>query len=248
MAALACAQLEPGVPVLGVLGGMGPAATADFLTKLVQATPAERDAHHIPVLLRSFPQIPDRSAAIVHGQQSPLPHLLLGVQFLAASGVSAIAIPCNAAHYWHSELQAAVTVPVLHIAEAIERALRRRDAFNGPVAVFGTEGTVRAHIFDERLIGSGYELLPLLEQEVSALGSAIRETKAGRLDMADGFLRVAAASVAGRGALTIVLACTELPLLPSAADPGLFLDATGALAEFCVARMHCTAEERATLA
>ena len=92
---------------LGVLGGMGPLATADFLRKLVKKTPAGIDQEHIPVLLYGDCTIPDRTANIVGGGLSPLPKLLDGIRFLNESGAKVICIPCNSAHCWYEEMQAA---------------------------------------------------------------------------------------------------------------------------------------------
>jgi aspartate racemase len=224
-------------PRLGVLGGMGPAATADFLAKLVRATPAKRDWDHIPVVVRSFPQIPDRSDAILLAGESPLPALAEGVRWLAASDVDAIAIACNTAHHWYEELQQGVGVPILHIADAVNEALQRDDNAVGPIALFATEGTLRARIFEQRL-NSRFELLPSEPKDIWQIMAAVRAAKASRLDLADQLLRDATARNAARGARRIVLACTELPILPSAANTSLYLDATDALARFCVARLN----------
>ena len=91
-------------PVLGVLGGMGPLATVDFLRKLIEETPAARDEDHLPVIAWSVPQIPDRPAAITGNGESPLPALLAGVHTLKAAGAVALAIPCNTAHYWYDDM------------------------------------------------------------------------------------------------------------------------------------------------
>src|SRR5208283_405759 len=97
---------------------MGPAATADFLAKLVRLTPARRDQEHIPIVLYCQPQTPDRGAAILAGGVSPLPHLLQGVRRLTEAGAQVLAIPCNSTHHWFEQLQAACPVPILHIADA----------------------------------------------------------------------------------------------------------------------------------
>ena len=60
--------------ILGVLGGMGPLATVDFLQKLIEETPARRDQDHVPVVAYSVPQMPDRPPAIIGTGESPLPH------------------------------------------------------------------------------------------------------------------------------------------------------------------------------
>jgi hypothetical protein len=73
--------------MLGVLGGMGPAATVDFLDKFVALTPAIRDQEHLPVLVNFAPQIPDRSAAILGNGPSPLPAMQRALHLLVAGGV-----------------------------------------------------------------------------------------------------------------------------------------------------------------
>ena len=84
---------------LGVLGGMGPLATVDFLQKLIEETPATRDQDHIPLIAYSVPQIPERPAAIAGHGESPLPHMLDGMRTLRNAGATMIAIACNTAHY-----------------------------------------------------------------------------------------------------------------------------------------------------
>mgnify|MGYP001791910431 CR=1 FL=1 len=84
--------------VLGVLGGMGPLATVDFLKKLVEETPAASDADHLPVIAWSVPQIPSRPAAIMGNGESPLPAPLAGIRTLQEPGPGVIATPCNTAH------------------------------------------------------------------------------------------------------------------------------------------------------
>ena len=111
---------------LGVLGGMGPLATAAFLAKLALATPARVDQEHIPVLVYGDCATPDRTAAALARGASPLPQLLRGAGFLARQGVAAIAMPCNSAHCWYDELAAAVDRPVLHIVDACVALLRQR--------------------------------------------------------------------------------------------------------------------------
>ncbi|MFO0009419.1 MAG: aspartate/glutamate racemase family protein, partial [Betaproteobacteria bacterium] len=113
-------------PTLGVLGGMGAMATVDFLRKLVEATPAERDQEHIPLIVRFCPEVPDRAAALAGSGPSPQPALVAAAVELAAAGAQALAIPCNTAHYWYDALCAAVPIPILHIVDAALAELQRR--------------------------------------------------------------------------------------------------------------------------
>src|SRR3954471_9827880 len=104
-------------PLLGVLGGMGPLATVDFLAKLIEETPAKGDPDHVPVIVYSVPQIPDRPGAILENTESPLPAMLEGVRHLKRGGATLIAIACNTAHFWYDALSAE-GVPIAHIADA----------------------------------------------------------------------------------------------------------------------------------
>ena len=114
-------------PTLGVLGGMGPLATADFLQKLVLATKAGRDQEHIPVIVYGDCTTPDRTAAVLGKGPSPVPQLVEGIEFLNAARVAVIAIPCNSAHCWYKDMAAASLAPVLHIVEASARRVQRRE-------------------------------------------------------------------------------------------------------------------------
>ncbi len=86
--------------MIGVLCGMGPLATADFFSKVIAATPAKGDADHVPLLIQSDPRIVSRPAAILGNGRSPLPDLLLGRDRLIQAGATALAMPCNTAHFW----------------------------------------------------------------------------------------------------------------------------------------------------
>src|SRR5579875_1708753 len=96
-----------GGKILGVLGGMGPLASAHFMARLTLLTPATRDQDHIPAVLWSDPRVPDRNAARLGTGADPLPVLLRGLAGLRAAGAGAIAIPCNTAHGWYDGMTAA---------------------------------------------------------------------------------------------------------------------------------------------
>ena len=134
--------------MLGILGGMGPSATADFFTKLVAMTPAGCDQEHVPLLLSCLPQTPDRSAAILGTGPSPLPYLLLGLRRLIDAGALAIVVPCNSCHHWFDELQAASPAPILHIADAAIAALPEDSR---PVALLATRGALQSGFYQRRL-------------------------------------------------------------------------------------------------
>ena len=226
------------LPLVGVLGGMGPAATADFHHKLVAATPARRDQDHVPLLIHSIPQIPDRAASILDGADSPAPALVSVARSLEAAGAELLVMPCNTAHFWYDELRQAVGVPVLHIADPVLEALVQRGTFSR-VGLLGTRATVAAGLYAKRAAqgparAQGIEWLqPSPAEQHDGVDPGIEAVKAGQLGRAEWLLREAARSLVDQGADAIVLACTEIPLvLQHAAVP--VLDATQLLAEATV--------------
>ena len=223
--------------VIGVLGGMGPMATVDFMSKVIALTPASRDQDHLPLIVYSVPQVPDRTAAIVEGKESPLPAMIEGLHTLVRAGVECIAIPCNTAHHWYDDLARISSVPVLHIVDAAGAAMQRRGVHDGPVGLLATAGTLDAGIYPARLAGHGYEcILPDDGDMETLVTPGIGLVKAGRTAEAEELLRAAADNLLGRGARTIILGCTEIPIALKDDDASAtrYVDATRALAESCV--------------
>jgi len=220
-------------PALGVIGGMGPLATADFLYKLAQATQAGCDQEHVPVILYGDCTTPDRTAAVLGKGPSPLPNLQAGIEFLNAARVHVIAIPCNSAHSWYREMAEASLAPVLHIAESSVQQVRRNNPRTRKVGILSTEGTHRMGIYVRTLEKAGYEAVSATEAEFAQFVSpAIADIKAGRLPEAEGKLHIAADRLLARGAEQIILGCTEIPLGMETRlrdNPSTMVDSTQAL-------------------
>ncbi|HLR96372.1 MAG TPA: amino acid racemase [Jiangellaceae bacterium] len=207
--------------VLGVLGGMGPAATADFLDKLAASTPAARDQEHIATLVYSDPTTPDRSDAMVAEGPDPLPALLHGIEFLSNAGVGAIAIPCNSAHFWYDQMQRATDVPILHIVDAVAEQVRARAGEVRRIGLMSTDGTARSGVYD-RLADHGYELMDLTDLGADSPTTAgIRLVKSGDLDAARRTLTRAANELVDRGAQGIVYGCTDISAVLGPAPSGI---------------------------
>jgi aspartate racemase len=224
--------------VLGVLGGMGPLASAQFMLRLTLLTPAARDQDHIPTLLWSDPRVPDRTAARLGGGADPLPALLRGIHGLQAAGAGAIAIPCNTAHGWFDAMQAATPLPLLHIVDAAEAELARLGIRPGPIGLMGTAATLAMGLYQGRLEPRGWRcLLPDDAAMVGRVTPAIAAVKANRLAEAHAPLAEVARGLMARGATAVVLGCTEIPL-GIAAGPALpfpICDTIDALARAAVA-------------
>ena len=226
-------------PLLGVLGGMGPLATVDFLAKLIEEAGAERDEDHVPVVVYSVPQIPSRPAAIIAGGASPLPAMAAGAQSLRRAGATTLAIACNTAHYWYDALESAAGLPILHIADATLDAMEGNGHLPGTVGLIGTKGTIEAGFFQERFAGQGIAcVLNSAEEQDSLVLPAIAAVKRHALDVAHALAVQACERLVARGAQTIVLGCTEIPPaleFKSHAYSTRCIDPTRALAQACVA-------------
>ena len=199
--------------ILGVLGGMGPLASAQFMVRLTLLTPAARDQDHIPAVLWSDPRVPERVAARDGTGPDVLPALVRGIRGLEAAGCGAIAMPCNTAHGWIDGMRAATGLPILHIIDAAAEDLRRQGVAPGPVGIMGTSATLAMRLYQDRLGRLGWPCLQPTDDEMARLVTpAIAAVKANRVVEAYAPLAEVVGLLRARGAGAVVLGCTEIPL------------------------------------
>ncbi|MEU2957389.1 MULTISPECIES: aspartate/glutamate racemase family protein [Streptomyces] len=222
---------------LGVLGGMGPTATAEFLRLLSLAVPARSDQEHPRIVMLSEPSIPERTGAILAGSDAPLLPIRAGLEQLASWGADLLVVPCNTAHAFIDRLQDLLPVPVVHIADATLRAAMRTSPEGGWLAA--TTGTVHSGIYQRRAAELGYRLLvpdEPLQAEIHRSGVLV---KANRLAEGGTALASAVRGLWQRHDLPVLTACTELPLAYQAAGlPGeRSVSSLAALVTACVAEL-----------
>lgn len=228
------ANPAPRLRTLGVLGGMGPMATIDFLRKLTQATPAQCDQDHVPQVVHFCSQVPDRSSALSGRGPSPLPSLLQAARLIEQSGAEALVIPCNTAHAWYDDIRAALKIPVLHIVDAVATQLQGR-LHGEPIGLLATEGTLASGVYERRRPELRW-LRPSDAVMADCVMPAIRAVKRNDIETATRLLDRAIEALKHGGASAVVLACTELPLAVAANDARLqIIDATDALARAALA-------------
>lgn len=214
--------------VLGVLGGMGPAATLDFLAKLQAATPVKREQDHLRVLVDINPKVPDRNV----GDEDPGPVLAAMATGLRDAGAQVLAIACNTAHAFADEVRAS-GLPLVDMLEAAGLAAKAQGAKT--VGVLGT--SMALGLYRDRFSHMGLEVVMLDDHEQVEFMAVLYRIKHGDVGAASRETMAALAHrLVGKGAQSVVAGCTEVPLVLSADDLSVpFLDATEALARRCVA-------------
>ena len=221
-----------GRKVIGIIGGMGPMATADLFIKIIESTDAKTDQEHLHVLIDNNTDIPDRTACILAGSDAPLGLMVESAQRLVAQGADLLIIPCNTAHYFHGGVQAAVDVPVLNMPEISARYCAEKGY--KCVGLLSTSGTVRARIYEPYFEELGIRLLHPTQVGIDNLMYLIYdEIKAGRTPHPER-LYPELVDLEGQGAQAFLLACTELPLVFHDGGRVPFIDPTRLLARAAV--------------
>ena len=221
-----------GRKVIGIIGGMGPMATADLFTKIIQSTVAKTDQEHLHVLIDNNTDIPDRTACILEGSDAPLGPMVESARRLVDQGADLLIIPCNTAHYFHPGVQAAVDVPVLNMPEI--SAQYCADHGFSTVALLSTAGTARAQIYEPYFEKLGIRLLHPTKVGIDNLMYLIYdEIKAGRTPHPER-LYPELMALEEQGAQAFLLACTELPLVFQNGGRVPFIDPTLLLARAAV--------------
>jgi aspartate racemase len=227
------------LPSVGIVGGMGPLATVDYLQKIIEETPASNDQEHVPCVVVTIPQAPDRTECILRGGESPLAAMQLGIEALERAGAGCLTIACNTAHHWANELVAESDLPLLHIADAVCVELKRAAAYGDAVGILSTRGTLASGFYQRRLHAEGYRVMLSTDNELEAwVSKGIALTKQGDVAGGGRLLGYAANELRERGCDRLLLACTEIPLALDWVkhDSGAYsIDATRALARSAVA-------------
>tara|TARA_B100000315_G_C14387936_1_gene500525 strand:- start:93 stop:842 length:750 start_codon:yes stop_codon:yes gene_type:complete len=225
--------------LLGVLGGMGPLATADFLTKLISLTPGSVDADHIPVVISSEPQIPLRVLGVDNDDpDSPLPAMMDRRDLLLQAGVRAIAMPCNTAHYWHGNLTSGLDIPFFHIVDAVIESLQAMGQPGRTVGLMATKASIEGRLYEDPIRERGFGCLVAdADLTASHVIPGIALVKENRLAEAKTLLGETVERLLDAGAEKVVLGCTELPVGLDMSDPWVAercIDPTAALAQTCI--------------
>jgi aspartate racemase len=202
---------------VGVLGGMGPLATQAFYGELIRATEAESDQDHIPVVVDADPSISDRTAFLLGAGADPRPAIMAAARRLELAGAELLVMPCNTAHAFEDELRQTIAVPLVPWVDTVSDAIAGHGS--APVAILATTGTLRAAMYQRALAQRDVATLVPGDREQEQVMSVVYGVKRGEFGvrLRQRLLEVAE-TMAGAGARSLLLACTELPLAVPASD------------------------------
>ena len=197
---------------LGILGGMGPAASAEFVTRLIRQTPATCDQEHIPFVLWNDPTVPDRNASLINQDDLPWAKLKAGVLGLKAAGCDHVVIPCNTAHFWFDRLSQ-LGVPITHIVGSVAQELKALKIYSGSIGVIGTKATMSMGLYQRYLGKLGWSCVtPSTHEMDNVVQPAIELIKAGNIEEAHDLLLKTIDQLLPWSVDAVVLGCTEIPL------------------------------------
>ena len=202
---------------IGILGGMGPEATAYFFELIIQNTKAEKDQEHIPVIIYSNPEIPPRTEAVTGEGPSPLPSLLEGVRVLKEAGADFMVMPCVTAHHFYNEILAEVKVSFLNmIDETVLSALRRMPELK-KAGLIASTGTLKARLFHHAFAKEGVGIIEPDDEGQARVTEAIFGKGGIKAGFTSGKSREiilnTAQELVRRGAEAVIAGCTEVPLV-----------------------------------
>ncbi|NJF24562.1 aspartate racemase [Thermococcus sp. Bubb.Bath] len=194
--------------VIGILGGMGPLATAELFRRIVEKTPAKRDQDHPRIIIYNNPKIPDRTAFILGNGPDPRPELVASAKKLERWGVDFIIMPCNTAHFFAETIQKAIRVPLVSMIEETAEVVRETGLRK--VGLLATNGTIKGLVYHRALLKHGVQIaVPGKNDQAQVMRAIYEGIKAGNLEMGRELLLKVAKKLEMRSD-GIITGCTEV--------------------------------------
>ena len=204
--------------IVGVLGGMGPAATLDYFARVLHGTNAKRDQDHIRLIIDCNPHVPDRNNASAGG---PTPASVLQgmARGLKAAGAELLVMPCNAAHAYIDDIRAATDLPFISIIDVTVEATRRALPQISRVGVLAAGACLDADLYQNAFANHGIEVVAPGDAEQDTFMRILYAIKANDTGAAvKSQMRALAEGLIANGAEAVVAGCTEVPLVLFGSD------------------------------
>jgi aspartate racemase len=224
--------------IIGILGGMGPEATADLYYRIIRATPAKKDGDHPRTIIYSNTKVPDRTLAIIGEGPSPLGEMVKAGAALEQAGADFLIMPCNTAHYFIDDLRAKLGIPVLDMIELTAEAFVDRLPKAGSAGLIATDGTVKSGIYERRFSDKGVDIvLPPIRLQSEAMKAIYDHIKAGDLQEGREIILRVVDELVFKDVKAILCGCTEVSLVLKDGDLTIpVIDPLQVLAEHAVSQ------------
>ena len=197
---------------LGIIGGMGPKATAVFMNMLVDHTAAVRDQDHIDMVVLNHASLPDRTEVILSGEKERFLNVVeQDIRLLEHAGVANIAIPCNTSHYFYEDMQAMTSIPIIHMVDETLQEIARRYEPGSKIGVLATNGTLRSGIYRQTCAKYQMRYHDISDAMQAAVMSIIYDDVKRDNDVSPDKLEAIVRELVDEGECAcVILACTEL--------------------------------------
>ncbi|ANF23362.1 amino acid racemase [Thermococcus piezophilus] len=219
--------------VIGILGGMGPLATAELFRRIIEKTPAKRDQDHPRIIIYNNPKISDRTAFVLGKGEDPRPGLIEGARKLESCGADFIIMPCNTAHFFAENIQRKISIPLISMVE--ETAKRIEEMGLKKVGLLATDGTIRGLVYHRALLDRGIQIaVPIKKDQELVMKGIYEGIKSGNLELGRELLLRVARRLEKRSE-GIIAGCTEVSVAIGPDDLGVpLIDPLDVIAEKAV--------------
>lgn len=197
---------------IGILGGMGPLATADLFKKIVTLTEAERDNDHIGIIVENNTKIPDRTDYIINNGDDPTKYMIKSAIRLEMMGVDVIVMPCNTAHYFYDEIVKYIDIPLINMIVETAKYTKQLYPDIKKIGLLATTGTCTSRIYDKVFDEYNIELVKPRENHQKHVTELIYDIKKGKIDIDLTNFYSALKELKKQEAQVFILGCTELPV------------------------------------
>lgn len=201
----------------GVLGGMGPDATIDFMSKVIALTSANSDQDHIHMIVDHNPKVPNRQAAILDGAEDPGPALARMARGLESAGADFLVMVCNSAHAFAEPVRQATSLPLVSIIDVTLQEIAESSPEARRAGLLATDGLIASGIYQQALEAAGLEPVLPGNEALENLMSLVRSIKGGnRSKEVSQEMGTLAELLISAGADVVIAGCTEIPLVLNA--------------------------------
>lgn len=201
---------------IGILGGMGPAATIDLFQKIVMNTQAKIDQEHLRIIIYNNPKIPPRDSQYNNLSNPLLPELIKSATKLEQAGADFIIMPCHTAHICYNKIKLAINIPIYSLIEnTVQSIVEEKSYKNQKILLLATETTINSQIYQNEIMKNQVKIIVPTSDEQIIVDNAIKNVKAGKIksNIYIQDLNTFLNSYKKNGVSILLGGCTEIPIL-----------------------------------